>query len=55
MRISVDWLSGWLGASPEPQDLAQRLTMAGGIEGNIGLALNAAFGIPSGFAVANDT
>jgi phenylalanyl-tRNA synthetase beta chain len=29
MRISVDWLSEWLGASPEPQDLAKRLTMAG--------------------------
>ena len=29
MRISIDWLSEWLGASPEPQDLAQRLTMAG--------------------------
>jgi len=29
MRISIDWLSEWLGASPEPRDLAQRLTMAG--------------------------
>jgi len=29
MRISIDWLSEWLGSSPEPQELAQRLTMAG--------------------------
>jgi phenylalanyl-tRNA synthetase beta chain len=29
MRITVDWLKDWLGVSPEPQDLAARLTMAG--------------------------
>ena len=29
MRISIDWLSEWLGTAPEPQDLARRLTMAG--------------------------
>ena len=29
MRISVAWLSDWLGAVGEPEDLAERLTMAG--------------------------
>lgn len=29
MRISIDWLSEWLGTAPEAQDLAARLTMAG--------------------------
>jgi phenylalanyl-tRNA synthetase beta chain len=29
MRISVRWLSEWLGSTPEPRDLAARLTMAG--------------------------
>ena len=29
MRISIDWLSEWLGTAPEPRDLAARLTMAG--------------------------
>jgi phenylalanyl-tRNA synthetase beta chain len=29
MRISIDWLSEWLGRAPEAQDLAERLTMAG--------------------------
>jgi phenylalanyl-tRNA synthetase beta chain len=29
MRVSVNWLSEWLGSTPEPRDLATRLTMAG--------------------------
>ena len=29
MRISVRWLSEWLGSTPEPRELAARLTMAG--------------------------
>ena len=29
MRVSVNWLSDWLGAAPEPRELAARLTMAG--------------------------
>jgi phenylalanyl-tRNA synthetase beta chain len=29
MRISVRWLSEWLGSTPEPRELATRLTMAG--------------------------
>ncbi len=29
MRISIQWLSEWLGSTPEPRDLAARLTMAG--------------------------
>ena len=29
MRISIEWLSEWLGRAPEAQDLAARLTMAG--------------------------
>ena len=29
MRISVRWLSEWLGSTPEPRELASRLTMAG--------------------------
>ncbi len=29
MRISIQWLSEWLGSVPEPRELASRLTMAG--------------------------
>jgi phenylalanyl-tRNA synthetase beta chain len=29
MRVSVNWLGEWLGAVPEPRELAMRLTMAG--------------------------
>jgi phenylalanyl-tRNA synthetase beta chain len=29
MRISVRWLGEWLGSTPEPRELAARLTMAG--------------------------
>src|SRR5512135_1403873 len=29
MRVSVRWLSEWLGSAPDPRDLASRLTMAG--------------------------
>jgi phenylalanyl-tRNA synthetase beta chain len=29
MRISIQWLGEWLGSSPEPRELAARLTMAG--------------------------
>jgi len=29
MRVSVNWLGDWLGATPEPRELASRLTMAG--------------------------
>ena len=29
MRISIQWLSEWLGSAPEPRELASRLTMAG--------------------------
>ena len=29
MRISIQWLSEWLGSAPEPRELAARLTMAG--------------------------
>jgi phenylalanyl-tRNA synthetase beta chain len=29
MRVSVNWLNDWLGAAPEPRELAARLTMAG--------------------------
>ena len=29
MRISIQWLSEWLGTAPEPRELAARLTMAG--------------------------
>jgi phenylalanyl-tRNA synthetase beta chain len=29
MRISIQWLSEWLGSTPEARDLATRLTMAG--------------------------
>ncbi|MFO1392635.1 MAG: phenylalanine--tRNA ligase subunit beta [Steroidobacteraceae bacterium] len=29
MRVSIDWLSEWLGTKPEPRELAAGLTMAG--------------------------
>jgi len=29
VRISIQWLSEWLGSAPEPRELASRLTMAG--------------------------
>jgi phenylalanyl-tRNA synthetase beta chain len=29
VRISIQWLSEWLGSAPDPRDLASRLTMAG--------------------------
>ncbi|NJD31409.1 MAG: phenylalanine--tRNA ligase subunit beta [Gammaproteobacteria bacterium] len=29
MRISINWLGEWLGVTPEPRELAARLTMAG--------------------------